>query len=228
MESAKQSVLVIEDDDALRLLFSTLLQKAGFSVRCVPNGRDGLEALEAEPFDAVVLDLMMPLNSGFDVLRKLEESDCRTLSRVIVTTGVNDRQLRTIADVPVFKTIRKPFDIDELVSSVSTCAAQPTSNLDDQNVSTHSDFERIRRASVTRFARKAPELRKALRQRTGSDDTLLKSELRKAINALGTLLNVVATQDDDPIRAKELARIASTARDMIRVTFTRGEKERSH
>lgn len=63
-----KKILLVEDDDALASVYLTRLQTEGFDVKRVPNGEDALaSALQYRP-DLIVLDVMMPKVSGFDVL----------------------------------------------------------------------------------------------------------------------------------------------------------------
>jgi DNA-binding response OmpR family regulator len=66
--SKAKKILLVEDDDALANVYLTRLQAEGFDVKRVPNGEDALaSALQYRP-DLIVLDVMMPKVSGFDVL----------------------------------------------------------------------------------------------------------------------------------------------------------------
>ena len=66
--SKPKKILLVEDDDALASVYVTRLQAEGFDIKRVPNGEDALaSALQYRP-DLIVLDVMMPKVSGFDVL----------------------------------------------------------------------------------------------------------------------------------------------------------------
>src|SRR5690349_4055031 len=66
--TAKHKILLVEDDDALAQVYMTRLEAEGFDVKRVPNGEDALATtLQYKP-DLVLLDVMMPKVSGFDVL----------------------------------------------------------------------------------------------------------------------------------------------------------------
>ena len=70
----KQSVLIVEDDEALNEAFSMVLTHVGYKVRAVFNGQEGLDAVEAEEPDVVILDLLMPVMDGKQFLEKLDKS----------------------------------------------------------------------------------------------------------------------------------------------------------
>lgn len=82
-------VLLVEDDDALASVYQTRLQAEGFDVRRVPNGEDALAAaLEYKP-DLIVLDVMMPKVSGFDVLDILRNTPETAKVKVVMLTALS-------------------------------------------------------------------------------------------------------------------------------------------
>jgi len=116
------SVLVVDDDQALRGLFTTLLSRRGFSVDCVPDGQEAWEQLSRNPYSVILLDLMMPGVNGFELLERLRRDSPSLLSRIIILTGASQRSLESLDTSRVWGLIRKPFDIDNLVSSTLECA----------------------------------------------------------------------------------------------------------
>ncbi|HEX7928988.1 MAG TPA: response regulator [bacterium] len=64
-------VLVVDDDRHVLDLLSTLLTRAGYAVRTAPGAVEAMEILEAEDMGAVVLDIMMPVRSGIEVLEHM-------------------------------------------------------------------------------------------------------------------------------------------------------------
>jgi DNA-binding response OmpR family regulator len=87
--SHPKKILLVEDDDALASVYQTRLQAEGFDVRRVPNGEDALAAtLEYKP-DLILLDVMMPKVSGFDVLDILRNTPETADMRVIMLTALS-------------------------------------------------------------------------------------------------------------------------------------------
>src|SRR5678815_1863304 len=66
-------VLLIDDDKRLHELLLTYLEQNGFSVTGAPDGKRGLSALDAETFDIVLLDVMMPGMDGLEVCRRIRQ-----------------------------------------------------------------------------------------------------------------------------------------------------------
>lgn len=84
----KKRVLLVEDDDFLRELFLKKLNQFDFEVEGAQNGREGIEKVSSFKPDIVVLDIIMPEVSGFDVIktiRALEDSDLSSIPILIVS-----------------------------------------------------------------------------------------------------------------------------------------------
>ena len=116
------SVLVIDDDQALRGFFTTLLSKNGFSVDCASDGRIAYDQLAHHNYSVILLDLMMPGVNGFELLERIQRDSPALLDRVIVMTGASQRSIEKLDTSRVWGMIRKPFDIDQLLSTTIACA----------------------------------------------------------------------------------------------------------
>jgi two-component system response regulator AtoC len=106
-------VLVIEDDDAARDALSEHLRAAGFSPRPARTGAEALAAVEAEPPDAVLLDLVIPEPDGFEVLGRLHARD--PALPVIVMSGISEAEAVVRAmRLGAADYLPKPFEVHEL------------------------------------------------------------------------------------------------------------------
>lgn len=115
-----------EDDESIRKLVGRVLQRQGLEVTTAKNGREAIEAVRSTEFAVIVLDLMMPEVSGFEVLDYLRAAKPSALKSLIIATAVSDRDLdETLGEheEPV-RVIRKPFDLDELDRLVATCITE--------------------------------------------------------------------------------------------------------
>lgn len=84
-----KKILLVEDDDALASVYQTRLEAEGFLIKRVPNGEDALAAaLEYKP-DLILLDVMMPKVSGFDVLDILRNTPETTNVKIIMLTALS-------------------------------------------------------------------------------------------------------------------------------------------
>lgn len=81
-----KKVLIIEDDKFLRELAAQKLEKEGFSVAGATNGQEGIELLEKESPNVIILDLILPGMDGFEVLKKVRtESNFKTIPIIILS-----------------------------------------------------------------------------------------------------------------------------------------------
>jgi CheY-like chemotaxis protein len=119
---SSSSVLVVDDDQSLRGLFTTLLGKNGFAVDTASDGRAAFDQIHRHNYSVILLDLMMPDVNGFELLDRLERDSPALMEKVIVMTGASQRAIQNLDTSRVWGLIRKPFDIDNLVSSTVACA----------------------------------------------------------------------------------------------------------
>jgi len=121
-------VLVAEDDADVRALIGAVLRRSGHAIEFAADGRETIEALREGDFDVVLLDLMMPTASGFEVLAWMHRAKPGMAKRsVIVVTAMAEKDLKNLADGRVFAILRKPFDINDLQARIAeSLAAAPT------------------------------------------------------------------------------------------------------
>lgn len=113
-----RQVLVIEDDRAMREMIATSLRMRGFFVREAADGLAGLRLLEAYEPDVVVLDLELPIATGFDVMKELRAVVTTRLTPVIAISGFHD-QLKQARESPDFiAALSKPFEPESLIRAV--------------------------------------------------------------------------------------------------------------
>lgn len=118
-----RQVLLIEDDGAMREMIATSLRMRGFHVREAADGLAGLRLLEAYDPDVVVVDLGLPIASGFDVVTELRAVASTRMTPVIAISGFED-QLKVAKESPDFiAALSKPFDPEALVRAVERAMA---------------------------------------------------------------------------------------------------------
>ena len=89
MEAAKKKILLVEDDASLAAVYRARLELEGFDIKEVHNGEDALSAAVSYRPDMILLDVMMPKISGFDVLDILRNTPDTTNVRVIMLTALS-------------------------------------------------------------------------------------------------------------------------------------------
>ena len=75
MAESKGTILVVDDERQNQTLLSTCLSEVGYSVQTAGDGKQALTLLQGQSFDAVLLDLVMPVMDGFQVLERMKEDD---------------------------------------------------------------------------------------------------------------------------------------------------------
>ena len=118
--------LVVEDDDAIVSLVRCVLEREAFSVECVKSGAAAIQLLKSVAYDLLILDLVLPLVSGEEVMTFLESTQPGTLRRVIVMTA-SPRKLSCEFLERICKILAKPFDINELVLMARECVQESSS-----------------------------------------------------------------------------------------------------
>jgi DNA-binding response OmpR family regulator len=115
-------ILVADDDPAILRLVAVVLRRACYTVDTAVNGRDALEKLLATQYDVVVLDLMMPELTGFDVIARVAPRRAAP-KFVVIMSAASPELVAQAAGANVFAALKKPFDIAELIATVDACAA---------------------------------------------------------------------------------------------------------
>jgi DNA-binding response OmpR family regulator len=112
-------ILVVEDDRDIAELVARYLGKAGFTVDTVGSGREGLAALQAQPPDVLILDLMLPQVSGLDICRAARK-DPKTAAIPIIMVTARAEESERIAGLELGADdyLAKPVSPNELVARV--------------------------------------------------------------------------------------------------------------
>ena len=192
-------VLVVEDDGETRRLLVRLLRENGLRATGVADGTEMWQALTAATPDLLLLDLMLPLRPGLDLLRELRR-DARWsgLPVVIVTArgevGDRTRGLELGAD----DYVAKPFDRRELLARIAAVLRRTTAP------------ERVHRGSLVRFARWSVDTGK----RT------LTSPQGATVDLSGAEYDLLTVFMDNPKRTLSRERLLELARNRVSVAAT--------
>jgi excisionase family DNA binding protein len=114
----RRLILIVDDDARLREFVRVNLEMEGYSVREASNAEEGLTALEEEPPDLILLDVMMPQVDGWEMLRRVQERHGVGAIPVIMFSGkVDEQSLKTAASRGAQGFIGKPFNPQDLIES---------------------------------------------------------------------------------------------------------------
>jgi DNA-binding response OmpR family regulator len=119
MAEPKRRILVVEDDTRIRDIMKWILEKAGYEVAVAGDGPEGVSAAIASPPDVVLLDVMMPGLSGFDVCRELKAKDStRGVPVVFVSARSGERSWEAARELGATGYLEKPFRSETLIAVV--------------------------------------------------------------------------------------------------------------
>jgi len=109
-------ILLVEDDPSIREVTAIGLRQAGFTVVTADDGRQALERYTAEPFDLVLLDVMLPGLDGLEVARMIRRTS--TVPIVMLTARADTIDVVVGLEAGADEYVRKPFEVPELVARV--------------------------------------------------------------------------------------------------------------
>jgi two-component system, OmpR family, response regulator MtrA len=109
-------ILLVEDDPSIREVTAIGLGAAGFDVTTAADGVEGLERFRAEPFDLVLLDVMLPRLDGYEVARQIRRTS--TVPIVMLTARGEAMDVVVGLEAGADDYVRKPFEVPELIARV--------------------------------------------------------------------------------------------------------------
>lgn len=116
-----RKIVVIDDDDALRLTLKTFLEKNGFSVGEAKDGREGVRKVEELGPDVVLLDIIMPEQDGIETVQILR--DAYPGIKVIAISGGGTLRINDLLDVArklgAEGRLEKPFTCDQAMAEIN-------------------------------------------------------------------------------------------------------------
>ena len=109
-------ILLAEDEDAMRAYLARALENAGYEVVAVDRGTHALPLLEAQRFDLLLSDIVMPEMDGIELAQRCAEVSPGT--KVMFITGFAAVTLKANREAPQAKVLSKPFHLKDLVMEV--------------------------------------------------------------------------------------------------------------
>ncbi len=117
-------ILVVEDEPSLQKLLEYQLKRIGHEIRMAPDGQQALEMVKSDRPDLVLLDVMLPVMDGFQVLKHLQD-DKTTNNIPVIMLSAKGQQHDIAAGIEkgVFDYITKPFNIPNLAERIEKALA---------------------------------------------------------------------------------------------------------
>ncbi|MCL5266315.1 MAG: response regulator transcription factor [Chloroflexi bacterium] len=118
-------VLVVEDDEFIGEVIATSLDEQGYDVDVVSSGQKIWQYLKRRRPSLILLDLALPQEDGISICRKLRKTSVTAKVPIIIVSAMSQpRNVRAAIEAGANDFIKKPFDIDELVTAAATYASQ--------------------------------------------------------------------------------------------------------
>ncbi|UCC16187.1 MAG: response regulator [Dehalococcoidales bacterium] len=114
MMQTKKKVLLVDDEEAILKILRLKLMILGYDVITAPDGREALDLIDSERPDIILLDVIMPIVGGFEVLRKL-----RIISELpVIVFSARPENSQKAFKLGADDFLPKPFDVDDLAKRI--------------------------------------------------------------------------------------------------------------
>jgi DNA-binding response OmpR family regulator len=113
----RDSILLVEDEEALRMTLGDRLGSEGYVVDYATNGEEGFEKATLLPFDLILLDVLLPRRDGFSVCREIRQAGLITPILMLTALGQTADKV-TGLKIGADDYVTKPFDMQELMARV--------------------------------------------------------------------------------------------------------------
>ena len=120
-----KKVLIVDDEPNIVAALEFLLQRNGYEVRIARNGGEALKLVEAELPDLVLLDVMMPQKSGYEVCQRMRErDDWRHIKIVMLSAKGRDAEVNKGLSIGADLYVTKPFSTRDLIAKINGLLAE--------------------------------------------------------------------------------------------------------
>ncbi len=120
MADSQRKVLIADDEPNIVTALEFLLKRSGYDVRVVTNGADALALIESYVPDVVLLDIMMPVKSGYEVCQRMRERpEWRHIKIVMLSAKGREAEVSKGMSLGADLYITKPFSTQELINAIN-------------------------------------------------------------------------------------------------------------
>lgn len=122
MSDKAKKILVVDDNDENRDILQRRLERAGYSIVSVSEGRAALSALQSDQYDLVILDIHMPIMDGVETLKRIKADKTTSAIPVIMLTALEDRNIvLECMRGGACSYITKPYNMKEVEQRIISC-----------------------------------------------------------------------------------------------------------
>ena len=123
------SILIVEDNDDIQLLFQLILESEGYEVTIASSGSEALKFLDTIDPQLILMDIMMPDASGIEVARNIKQQQDYESLPILLVSAIDRLQERQLNYSKASDILYKPFNLDDLVDKVSQLTGDRQSKL---------------------------------------------------------------------------------------------------
>lgn len=111
-------IIIVDDDEHFRKVYSQILNQNGHEIAEAFDGSDGVEVLIAKPVDIAVIDIMMPIRDGFDIISDIKKL-FPNIKIIAVSGSATDEELIRAKNMGADITLAKPFESRFLIEAIN-------------------------------------------------------------------------------------------------------------
>lgn len=109
----KANILIVDDDEIIRSLFTDLLSEEGYEVTCSSNGKEAIERVKEKSFQIAFIDVHMPIMNGAETGKAIRELSPST--EIVMMDSFPDIFLEQALKEEAITRVHKPFNIQEII-----------------------------------------------------------------------------------------------------------------
>lgn len=136
------SVLVVDDNADLAETFSLILKRKGYNVDTAEDGLSAVDKFRRQPFDVILMDIIMPRLNGVEAFRRMREINPG--ARVILMTAYyEEEQIKDALDEGAYRAVHKPINISRLMEMIGEATLSPPILIVDDNADFRKTMTRV-------------------------------------------------------------------------------------
>lgn len=206
MDKTRLAVLVVDDEPALREVLSLRIADWGYDVRTAGDIAEAERALDSQPADLVLCDVVLPGGSGLELLKRLKRQDERLPVVMITAHGDIDRAVEAMKSGAA-DFLTKPLDYVMLQALLETAAGELRQRNDSHSLDVHLERQQST-AGLVGQSRPMRELRRIVEMLASSDaSAILSGESGTGKEVVARAIHAMSTRRDKPFVAINAAAI---------------------